>query len=38
MKTREQIIELIEPYMDKTLSEGCLFYNIRYNRIVKIQE
>lgn len=22
--TRKQIIELIEPYMDKTLSEGCL--------------
>ena len=24
METRKQIIELIEPYMDKTLSEGCL--------------
>lgn len=23
-KERQQIIELIEPYMDKTLSEGCL--------------
>jgi len=23
METRKQIIELIEPYMDKTLSEGC---------------
>lgn len=25
METRKAIIELIEPYMDKTLSEGCLF-------------
>jgi len=25
-EARKQIIELIEPYMDKTLSEGCLSY------------
>lgn len=24
-ETRQKIIELIEPYMDKTLSDGCLF-------------
>ena len=24
-ETRKQIIEIIEPYMDKSLSEGCLF-------------
>ena len=26
-KTREAIIEIIEPFMDKSLSEGCLFKN-----------
>ena len=30
-KTRKQIIELIEPYMDKTLSEGCYFYPLEEN-------
>lgn len=35
-ETRKQIIELIEPYMDKTLSEWCLFYNKFNNRLVKI--
>jgi len=27
-ETRKQIIELIEPFMDKTLSEGCYWINI----------
>lgn len=30
-ETRKEIIGLIEPYMDKTLSEGCLYF--RWNGI-----
>lgn len=26
-KTRKQIIDIIEPYMDKTLSDGCYIIN-----------
>ena len=40
METRKQIIELISDYMDKTLSEGCLFYDYldRMCRIISLKE
>ena len=34
---RPQIVELIEPFMDKTLSEGCLMKNEEENHFWKIK-
>jgi len=34
-ETRKQIIELISDFMDKTLSEWCIFYNKFNNRFMK---